>query len=200
MTFSSLATNKLLPKPTSPAMTGFTSSTTYVVPAGCTTATLCVVGSGAGGTSGSTNNNDVLNSCGGAGGTVTQQTVGVIAGETLTITIGAGGGSTALGNTSSISGSFGTVSAAGGANNSNAGGGGTYVTGFGWFAGNGAGYQYGGNQPASTTHGPHGGKTFGANGVGSQAAPANTGGGGGGNPVGNGGTGGGSGFVGIFVR
>ena len=182
----------------SATLTGFTSSTTYSVPAGRRTMQVLVVGGGSGGGSNGTTN-DVVYYVGGKGGAVTTQTVSVTAGETLTITIGAGGGGGANGTTSSIVGSFGTVSAAGGTTRAEGGANGTYVTGWGWYGGSGPYVQFGGSQPGYGPIGAGGaGKGGGPNGVGAQAGDANTGGGGSGGGYSSS-TAGGSGFVGVLV-
>lgn len=186
MTMSNLRSNTLLPVEPAPAVTGFTASTTYVVPANCTQIDILCVGGGHGGSY----------PPGGAGGAITQASRGVTAGETLTITVGAGGSANAAGGTTSISGSFGTVSAAGGSSAPNYGVGpnGTYVSTWGWYSG-GGGERY--------WDGGDGGGAAGYNlrNTGSGCnAPANSGGGGGGAGGGPGAGSGGSGFVGIFVR
>lgn len=180
------------------ALVGFTSSTTYVVPDGCTQADVIVVGGGASG-SGGGSTNDVTYNVGGQGGDVTTQTVAVNAGETLTVVVGLGGsGSNVDGQTSSISGSFGTVSAAGGTTHNNGGGGGQYISPWGWFGANGPYTRFGGSQPGYGPHDPGAGRGGGPNGVGAMHGKANTG--GGGADSNRGGNNGGSGFVGIFVR
>ena len=184
MTISNLNTNKLLPAPSAPALVGFTSSTTYVVPAYCTQATILVVGGGRGGSY--TN--------GGDGATPTTSTVGVIAGESLTITVGAGGAVNGNGTASVVSGSFGSVTGAAPTTASQTGNGaqGTFVTNFGWFGGSGgANGEYRGGRPG----GGHGNI-----GAGGESALANTGGAGGGAGGGPGAGAGGSGYVAIFVR
>jgi len=192
MTFSSLNTNKLQPQfvQVTPTQVSFLASTSYTVPANCQTAVLLVVGGGIGGTSpGGTS--DVAYSIGGAGGAVVTQTVSVTAGATLTITIGGGG------SLSSVSGSFGTVTAAAGSAQNRAGGNGTYVAGWGYYAGDGCGAIMGGAGGYRWAVGngfPGGGRPIGgANNYGSSNGAANSGAGG------SWGTTGGSGFVGLLL-
>ena len=177
---------------------GFTSSGTYVVPPYCSSMDVFVVGGGASG-SGGGSTNDVTYNVGGEGGVVTSQTVAVVPGETLTIVIGAGGsGSSVDGNTSSISGLFGSVTAAGGTTHNNGGGGGTFTSPWGWYGANGPSTRFGGSQPGYSSNDPGAGRGGGPNGVGAMHGKANTG--GGGADSNRGGNNGGSGFVGIFVR
>lgn len=168
---------------------GFTSSTTHTVPAGSSIAKILAVGGGAaGGSPGS--NSDTVYAVGGQPGAVVVQTVSVNAGENLTVTVGSAGAA------SSVSGSFGTVTAAAGSGNGRTGQAGTYVNGWGWFAGSGCGAIKGGAAGywwAVGTGFPGGGRpTGGVNGYGQMHAVANSGAGGswGANAA--------SGFVGII--
>lgn len=89
----------------------FTSSDTVVVPAGVTLSEMIVTGGGASGSSGGSQ----MGLSGGAGATVIAKKA-VVAGETLTVTVGAGGVSGATssaGSNSSVSGGFGTLTGAG---------------------------------------------------------------------------------------
>lgn len=181
-----------------PQLLGFTASGTYVIPTGLNKLDYVVVGGGAGGTS-SGSTNDVTYNTGGVGGQVLTGTLTVVPGSTLTITIGAGGAVASNGGNTSLAGSgFTTVTANGSTTRNSAGGGGTFITAWGWFAGNGSGYTYVGSQPCHFSHGPGGGKGTGGNGIGNTAAPANMGGGGGGSAAGP--STGGSGFIGILLR
>lgn len=94
------------------------------IPAGMDSATISVVGAGGGGGGGSFDGDCQAGGGGGSGGYVAPQTKTVnAAGETLSITIGAGGagdaanngGTGGSGGTSSVTGSFGTLTATGGA-------------------------------------------------------------------------------------
>lgn len=172
-----------------PLRISFLSSTSYATPSTAKFASLLVVGGGISGTTpGSAS--DTAYSIGGAGGSVVTQTVAISGGETLTIVVGGGG------SLSSVSGSFGTVSAAAGTAQNRAGGNGTYVDGWGYYAGDGCGAIKGGAAGYWWAVGlgfPGGGRpTGGVNGFGASNAAANSGAGG------SWGTSGGSGFVGIL--
>ena len=174
---------------------GFTSTTTYTVPAGCTLIDYVVVGGGGAGSS-----PDVNNAPGGTGGqVVATSNVSVKGGEKLIITIGAGGTTTVGAGASSLAGSFGTVKALG-----QAGAGsqtdGTYVPVWGWLGGGGAKSFRVPQQARISDKNPRGGggstsAAWGSIAASAQSGAPNTGGGGG-----AGSAPGGSGFVGIFVR
>ena len=166
------------------ALVGFTGSTSFTVPDGCTSASVLVVGGG----------QSATGSPGGRGGQVVTQNVLVTAGEILTVVVGS------TNETSSISGSFGTVSDAGGSSGLGASGNGTYVSGFGWYGG-GGGTGNPGDPFNNCSPGGYGGgggvsKTDGGLFIGQAGAPNSGGGGGGGTSP----AAGGSGFVGIFVK
>jgi len=192
MTMSNLNTNKLLPQyvQVTPTQVSFLASTSYTTPLTAKTAVLLVVGGGASGTTPGSSS-DVAYSIGGAGGSVVTQTVSISGGESLTIVIGGGG------SLSSVAGSFGTVTAAAGTAQNRAGGTGTYVNGWGYYAGDGCGAIKGGAGGYWWAVGlgfPGGGRpTGGVNGFGAANAAANSGAGG------SWGTSGGSGFVGLLL-
>jgi len=73
------------------------SSTTWTIPANVTRVRVTVVGGGAGGNSGGSGGGG-----GGAGGTAIRTVTGLTPGGTVAITVGAGGGIAAAGNTSSF--------------------------------------------------------------------------------------------------
>lgn len=140
----------------------FTSSTTFVVPAGVTTLShlLKVAGGGAGGTG---DGGGATQGGGGAGGVVHETNVTVVPGETLTITIGAGGTAPATlgnggdgGNTTvvgSVSGALG-VTAVGGGGGSRRAPNNTAPSGAGNPGGSGGG---GGSNTNAPTYTPAGG-------------------------------------------
>lgn len=171
-------------------LTRFGSTTTYVVPAGYTTATFFIVSGG---------NGSGQNSAG-AGGLGYSVTASVKPGETLTVTVGAGGGVGSAGQASTVVGSFGTLSSASGTQGQQ------YSTLWGWTCGNGGNTAdtdsgFGNNHPqfggGGTGSGHSGGGFFGC-----QGGHPNTGGGAGAGTVSSFWAtpcGGGSGFVGLFI-
>ena len=177
----------------------FTSSTTWICPAGVFTVTTaeCWGGGGSGGASGT-------NSCGGGGGGAysKKNTIAVTPGTSYTVTVGAGGSDTAGGNTSFINTS--TVLAQGGAAGSNLDNG---VGGGGGAAGSGVGdTKFGGGNggdgltSAPNTNGGGGGSSAGTAAAGGNGANAtSTAGGTGGLPPSGGGNGGDGGSTGAGV-
>jgi hypothetical protein len=168
---------------------GFTASGTYTVPAKATRARIIAVGGGQGGANPPGSTNDVNYAIGGQAGAVVDSTVVVVAGATITVTIG--GAATAT----TVVGSFGTVTAAGGTGQGQNGQDGTYIAGFGFYAGQGCGIIRGGAANyawAVGTGSPGGGRPAGGvNGYGASSGVANTGAGG------SYGTSGASGYAGI---
>jgi len=170
----------------------FTSSGTFTVPAGVNSIRVCVVGGGGGGGGG--------HSGGGGSGHVRTGTYSVSPGQSISITVGAGGtggpnggGSGTNGNSSSITG-IQTASGGSGAGNSTSGGSGGSGGGGGCNAGNpgGTGGTNGGNGGSCTYSGGAGGNfnslaifstglaiTAGAGGAGGNTSHAGGGGGGG---------------------
>jgi hypothetical protein len=159
--------------------TEFLTDGTYEVPAGISFMRLALVGGGAS-ASGRT---------GGRGGEVVDTVVPVIPGETLTVVVGPVNGD------STVSGSFGTVTATGGSQNKGAGqsGNGTYLPLFGWKGGGG-----GNGNPGDPFNNCSPGGYGGGGGVqkldssvfhGKAGGPNSGGGGGGGNHPATGGTG-----------
>jgi hypothetical protein len=166
-------------------LTSFTGSGSYVIPNAASTARILVVAGGGG----------AGTRRGGEGGGRQLVDRAVNSGETLTITVGGGGGVNGAGGGSGVSGSFGTVSSPGGATNLYEASipNGTFFSGWGWFGGGGGGN----NRPAGTVGwaGGFGGGGNGQDGTGEpRVGASNRGGGGGSNRAG------GSGFVGIFVK
>jgi hypothetical protein len=89
----------------------FTSNGTFTIPSGVTAVTVTVVGGGGGG-------NNTSSSGGGGGGAAIKLLTGLTPGNTLSVTVGGGGGTTGSGGTSSVSSgsqSITTISATGGA-------------------------------------------------------------------------------------
>lgn len=174
--------------------TAYTSSTTYVVPTGCVAVLVSAVGGGGGGgAGGGGGGNNGGGGGGGASGCFVTELMPVVAGETLTLTIGTGGsagaagggtgGSGGTGNTTSVSaGTSGwTVRALGGSGGSGGvtttgGAGGPSYVGGGLSSGAGAtggsSSTAGGNTAASSrAAGGTGMPVSGANGGGGAGAP-----------------------------
>ncbi len=164
----------VLTNPTSP----------WTVPAGVTSVKVEVWGAGGGGGgSRSTSFTNAFGGGGGGGGSYTTSTFTVSAGQTYTITYGAGGTAGAAtptaggtGGTTTFTGTGGTVSSAGG------GGGGAGNNANGTAGTAGVGGINGGTGGASTGNGAGGGGGAGNNGVGTNGGNASTGAGGPGNP------------------
>lgn len=183
----------------------FTTSNSFIVPTDVTSVSAAVVGAGGGG--GASEDSDETGGGGGGGG-LAYETFAVTPGETLTVTVGAGG--TGAGGASSISrgGTLLVAANGGGAGQSrgNGGAGGTVTTGTGGTGGAGGA----GSDRASTNAGGGGGAGGYSGNGGSGGSAANTGsataGSGGGGGGGGGGTnnstrgGGGVGILGEGVN
>jgi len=173
-------------------------TTTFTVPAGCTSISAVCVGGGGGG--GNDTNPDEAGSGGGGGALAYQTSIAVTPGESLTVVVGSGGGSNTNGGDSYIQRSGTNLVRAGGGgrgqspDDGNAGGsGGTVITGIG-----GAGGA-GGNTTGTNTQGAGGGGAGGYSGTGGTGQAGNLsaaatngsggGGGGGGQNAGGGGVG-----------
>ncbi len=157
--------------------TEFLDDGTYEVPASISFMRLALVGGGASATG----------NPGGRGGEVVDTIVAVTPGETLTVVVGG------INGDSTVSGSFGTVTATGGSQNKGSGADGTYLPVFGW-KGGGGGTGNPGDPFNNCSPGGYGGgggvtKTDGAVFIGKPGGPNSGGGGGGGNNPAAGGTG-----------
>jgi hypothetical protein len=173
---------------------------TFTVPAGCTSISAVVIGGGGGG--GDDTNPDEAGSGGGGGGLAYQASIAVTPGESLTVVVGAGGGSNTAGGQSRISRDGTNLVAANGGNpgqspdNGNAGGtGGTVVVGTGG-AGGAGGATTGSNTQGSGGGGAGGYSGTGGTGQDGDLSPASTAGAGG--AGGGGGQNAGGGGVGIL--
>jgi hypothetical protein len=171
---------------------------TFTVPSNCTSISAVTIGGGGGG--GNDTNPDEAGSGGAGGGLAYQASIAVTPGESLTVVVGAGGGSNTAGGQSRIDRSGTNLVAAGGGNpgqspdDGNAGGsGGTVITGIGGVGG------AGGATTGTNTQGSGGGGAGGYSGTGGRGqdgdltpvstAGAGGGGGGGGQNAGGGGVG-----------
>jgi hypothetical protein len=171
---------------------------TFTVPLGTTSISAVVVGGGGGG--GNDTNPDEAGSGGGGGGLAYQTSIAVTPGESLTVVVGAGGGSDTAGGQSNINRSGTNLVAANGGgrgqspDDGNAGGaGGTVVVGTGG-AGGAGGATTGTNTQGSGGGGAGGYSGTGGTGQDGDTTPAATagaggGGGGGGQNAGGGGVG-----------
>jgi hypothetical protein len=161
----SLAVNS----PYTPTRRTFTSSGSFVVPTGMTTANVLVVGAGGGGGSCTFALNPPGWSGGGGGGgqVVNVTAYGVSAGQTITVTIGAGG-SSANGGTSTVTGGTGgNITAAGGnggAGGLSSGGGAGGASGSGVAGGTGVSGGFGGGGGGNGAAGANGTTSKGGNG------------------------------------
>lgn len=128
-------------------------TSTADVPTGKTVATVCMIGGGAGGSS------DSSNEWGGSAGNIVSTTVAVVAGETLSLTVGAGALDGNNGGASIVTALSGTLTAAGGTNNKYEGDGASTTNCFGTFT-DGTNYL----DPPPMYHGGQAGFSNGADG------------------------------------